>query len=218
MTWVAYICAVDTSDGGSFTQETQSPVSSVNAPAPETQLNDYTSLPTSFSSSPAPSSSEAVSDSFPESSDTTQDIFPSANPPNEETQTQESVPELNDYSSLPKSASPAPSEAAAVSSFPESSDQPTIEEMTPSSTSNDGTDFGLFAPSSHTILPSNYRAEDEPVEPYEEEENSGNGVTGAVAGVLASVCIVGVAGFVYQKKKNDNIRAQYTCLAKRGGV
>ncbi|KAK6244727.1 hypothetical protein QUC31_011136 [Theobroma cacao] len=171
--------ALDTSDDGSFTQENHSPVTYVNTPAPETKGEE----------------------------DITSQDYSSVTPPNTESQNPENVPELNDYSSLPKTAVPAPSEAV---SFPES--DPTIQ-MTPS---NDET-FGL-APTSHqTILPFNYRAEDEPVEPYEDED-SWNGVNGAVAGVLVGACVIGVGGFIYQKRKNDNIRAQYTCLAKKGGV
>ncbi|MBA0858634.1 hypothetical protein Goshw_029055 [Gossypium schwendimanii] len=111
----------------------------------------------------------------------------------------EDVPQLNDYSSLPNNIVPAPSEAL---SYPES------DTFSSAPTSNQ-----------HTILPFNYRAEDEPVEPYEEEEeDSWNGVNGAVAGVLVGVFVIGVGGFVYKKRKNDNVRAQYHSLAKKEGV
>ncbi|XVE96712.1 hypothetical protein REPUB_Repub02eG0246600 [Reevesia pubescens] len=145
--------ALETSDDGSFTQENQSPVTYLNAPAPQTKgEQDFT----------------------------TQD-YPSATPPNTESQNPENAPELNDYNSLPKPAVPAPSEALL---FPES--DPTIQ-MTPS---NDDS-FGLAPTSHNTILPFNYRAEDEPVEPYEDEEDSWNGVNGAVAVVLVGACVVG---------------------------
>ncbi|XVE76190.1 hypothetical protein DITRI_Ditri12bG0153200 [Diplodiscus trichospermus] len=136
--------------------------------------------------------------------------YSSATPPNTETQNVENVPELNNHSSLPKTAVPSPSKAV---SFPEP--DPTIQ-MTPS---NEGSTFGLAPTSDHpTILPFNYRAEDEPVEPYGDEEDSWNGMNGAVAGALVSACVVGVGGFVYQKRKKDNIRAQYHCLDKKEGV
>ncbi|XWS43594.1 hypothetical protein CRYUN_Cryun16bG0117600 [Craigia yunnanensis] len=172
--------ALETSDDGSFTQDNQSPVTYVNAPAPETKG---------------------------EQDITTQD-YSSATPPYTESQNPENVPEFNDYSSLPKTAVPAPSEAL---SFPES--DPTIL-MTPS---NDDK-FGSAPTSDNTIFPFNYRAEDEPVEPYEDEEDSWNKVNGAVAGFLVGACVIGVGGFVYQKRKKDNIRAQYECLAKKGEV
>ncbi|XVF76455.1 hypothetical protein PTKIN_Ptkin13bG0267500 [Pterospermum kingtungense] len=167
---------LETSDDGSFTQENQSSVPYVNAPAPAEQ--EITTLDYSSATTPT-------------------------------TETPENVPELiNDDSSLPKTAAPAPSEAFSL--LPES-DPTTVP-------SNDET-FGLGPTSSHnTILPFNYRAEDETVEPYEEEEDSWNGGNGAVAGVLVGACVIGVGGFVYQKRKKDNIRAQYQCLAKRGGV
>ncbi|XVF07910.1 hypothetical protein REPUB_Repub06bG0179800 [Reevesia pubescens] len=60
-----------------------------------------------------------------------------------------------------------------------------------------------------------YRAEDEPVEPYEDEENSWNGVNEVATGFLVGACVVGVEGFVYQKRKKDNIRTQYQCLANK---
>ncbi|XP_022765805.1 mucin-5AC-like [Durio zibethinus] len=187
------------------------------------KLNDYSSLPKIA----VPGPSEALS--FPEADPTIQmtpsndktfglaptreqDIttqdYPSTTPPNTESQNSENLTKLNDYSSLPKIAVPGPSEAP---SFPEA--DPTIQ-MTPS---NDET-FGLAPTSHHTILPFNYRAEDEPVEPYEDEDDSWNGVHGAVAGVLVGACVVGVGGFAYQKRKKDNIRAQYECLANKGGV
>ncbi|XVF07920.1 hypothetical protein REPUB_Repub06bG0180700 [Reevesia pubescens] len=42
-----------------------------------------------------------------------------------------------------------------------------------------------------------------------DEEDSWNGVNEAVAGVLVGACVIGVGGIVYQKRKKDNIRAQY---------
>lgn len=167
-----------TSDDGSFSQENQSSVAYVNAPAPETKGDDQQEI-------------------------TDQDYSSSATSPNTETTTQnpENVPQLDDYSPLPKAEVPAP----------------TIQ-MTP--LPNDDSTFGLAAPptsTQNTILPFNYRAEDEAVEPYnEEEEESWNG---AAAGVVVGACVIGgVGGFVYQKRKKDNIRAQYHCLAKKEGV
>ncbi|GMI96575.1 hypothetical protein HRI_003326800 [Hibiscus trionum] len=120
-------------------------------------------------------------------------------PSNTVSQTPEIVPQLNDYSSLPIAAVPAASEL-----------DPSIQ-----STPYD---------SAPTVFPSNYRAEDEAVEPYEEEEDSWNRANGAVACVLVGACVIGVAGFVYQKRKKDEVRAQvqheYECLAlvKKEGV
>ncbi|XVE61714.1 hypothetical protein DITRI_Ditri06bG0062100 [Diplodiscus trichospermus] len=89
---------------------------------------------------------------------------------------------------------------------------PTIQ-MAPS---ND--DTFCVAPTSHKILPFNYRAENEPVEPYQDEEVSWNGVNVAVAGVLVGAYVIRVGGFAYHNRKKDNIRAQYQCLTKKGGL
>ncbi|GMI71244.1 hypothetical protein HRI_000793700 [Hibiscus trionum] len=124
----------------------------------------------------------------------------------------ENVPQLNDYSSQPNNVVPAPSEAL---SYPEL--DPTMQ----STPSNDDTYNTAPTSNQHTILPFNYRAEDEPVEPYEEEEDSWNRANGAVAGVLVGACVIGVGGFLYQKRKKDNVRAhqyQYQCLGKKEGV
>ncbi|KAK8553795.1 hypothetical protein V6N13_072733 [Hibiscus sabdariffa] len=123
----------------------------------------------------------------------------------------ENVPQLNDYNSQPNNIIPAPSEAL---SYPKL--DPTIQ----STPSNDDTYDSAPTSNQHTILPFNYRAEDEPVEPYEEEEDSWNRANGAVAGVLVGACVIGLGGFVYQKRKRDNVRAQYQyqCLGKKEGV
>lgn len=69
-----------------------------------------------------------------------------------------------------------------------------------------------------TVLPSNYRAEDESVEfddEYYSSEQSKNKVT-MVGFVLGAVCVVGLAGIVFNKKKYNKSKADYDYeLAKR---
>ncbi|KAM5559814.1 extensin-like [Rosa sericea] len=69
-----------------------------------------------------------------------------------------------------------------------------------------------------TVLSSNYRAEDENVEfddEYYSSEQSKNRVT-MVGFVLGAVCLVGLAGIVFNKKKYNKSKAEYDYeLAKR---
>ncbi|GKV05646.1 hypothetical protein SLEP1_g17633 [Rubroshorea leprosula] len=224
--------ALDTTDGGSFSQENSS-VSSPSLYADGSALSDDVKSPAISPSYPDTPASEAtngesfsdqgnqygtsiVYSSAPETK-TEADISPeysssvAAAPPSnaETTQNPENVPEMNDYISTPKSAAPA---QVVQLPFPESDAEPTTQ-MAPSTVNGDGVDLAPI--SHHTILPFNYRAEDEPVEPYEDEESSWDRMNGALAGVLVGVCVVGVGGFVYKKRKN-NLRAQYESLAKKG--
>ncbi|KAL4296405.1 hypothetical protein GQ457_12G010310 [Hibiscus cannabinus] len=125
----------------------------------------------------------------------------------------ENVPQLNDYSSLSIAAVPAPSEAL---SYPVLDSDPTTQ----STPSNDETYESAPTSNQHEIFPSNYRAEDMSVEPYQEEEDSWNRANGAVACVLVGAFVIGMGGFVYQKRKKDDVKAQheYECLTKKEGV
>ncbi|KAL4340408.1 hypothetical protein GQ457_08G019430 [Hibiscus cannabinus] len=226
---------LDTRDMDSVSQEnTPVPLSNADPPAAETKesgiedlVQENTSLPptvetreegnnvsqenTLVPTSPPPSVSPAYIDTpaFETSDDGSFTQENQSPPPSN--MVPENVPQLNDYNSQPNNIVPAPSEAL---SYPEL--DPTIQ----STPSNDDTYDSAPTSNQHTILPFNYRAEDEPVEPYEEEEDSWNRANGAVAGVLVGACVIGVGGFVYQKRKRDNVRAQYQyqCLGKKEGV
>ncbi|XP_039042154.1 cell wall protein IFF6-like [Hibiscus syriacus] len=228
---------LDTRDMDGISQENTSiPLSNADPPAAETKessnedlVQENTSLPptvetkeegnnvsqenTLVPSSPSPFPPAYIDTPAFETSDdgsfTQENQSP---PPNTVSENPENVPQLNDYNSQPNNVVPAPPEAV---SYPEL--DPTIQ----STPSNDDT-YDSAPPTSnqHTILPFNYRAEDEPVEPSQEEEDSWNRANGAVAGVLVGACVIGVGAFVYQKRKKDNVRAQYQyqCLGKKEGV
>lgn len=181
--------AAETKESEDLFQENTSLPPSPNVNVPNVETNEE-------NNTLVPSSSPYIDTPAFETSDDGSFTQENLSPPPSNT---EDVPQLNDYSSLPNNIVPAPSQAL---SYPES------DTFNSAPTSNQ-----------HTILPFNYRAEDEPVEPYEEEEeDSWNGVNGGVAGVLVGACVIGVGGFVYKKRKNDNVRAQYHSLAKREGV
>ncbi|KAK8600277.1 hypothetical protein V6N13_059909 [Hibiscus sabdariffa] len=194
---------LDTRDMDGLSQENTSvPLSKADPPAAETEeegnnvSQENTLVPSS--SPPLPSPADGAS--------STQENQ-SPPPSNTVSENPENVPQLNDYSSLSIAAVPAPSEAL---SYPQS---------TPS---NDETYDSAPTSNQHEIqtFPFNYRAEDEIGEPYQEEEDSWNRANGAVACVLVGAFVIGVGGFVYQKRKKDDVRAQheYECLTKKEGV
>lgn len=74
-------------------------------------------------------------------------------------------------------------------------------------------------PNSYEESPFSYQADDEvPIVVDDEQESGGQTHKGAAVGVVVfAVCLVGLGGFVYKKRKNDHMRrsSQYEYLGKR---
>ncbi|KAK8685483.1 hypothetical protein V6N13_041483 [Hibiscus sabdariffa] len=206
---------LDTRDMDSLSQENTSvPLSNADPPAAETKESSIEDLFQENMSLPPTVETEEEGNNVSQENT----LVPSSSPPllspaYTVSESPENVPQLNDYSSLSIAAVPAPSEAL---SYPVLDLDPTTQ----STPSNDETYESASTSNQHEIFPSNYRAEDMTVEPYQEEEDSWNRTNGAVACVLVGAFVIGVGGFVYQKRKKDDVKAhhEYECLTKKEGV
>ncbi|KAH7513208.1 hypothetical protein FEM48_Zijuj12G0172000 [Ziziphus jujuba var. spinosa] len=114
------------------------------------------------------------------------------------------------------SSTPTPTPATTVDSS--SSQLPNYAPVaTPVSTTPD-VDYGNVAPTPRSnVLPFTYEAEDEVSETDEGLQGEfSHEKKGTVLGfVIFAVCLVGLGGFVYKKKKNDMRKSQYEYLGKR---
>ncbi|KAL5740770.1 hypothetical protein ACOSQ2_029950 [Xanthoceras sorbifolium] len=143
----------------------------------------------------------------------------------------------NDYNSTTENLESVPSDEDS-STLPDEEDNSTIETQEPATSPEEDTESKQVVPppaaaavdedvdmppmsSNPSVMPYTYAAEDETVDiVYEENEGAwgswaagqNNGVK--VAGVMVGVCLVGLAGLVYNKKNKKKTQFQYQSLSK----
>ncbi|XP_050379487.1 vegetative cell wall protein gp1-like [Argentina anserina] len=172
----------------------------VDSPVPSDNASEYSPPPQPYIDAPAPEKEAEQLNISPDYSPSPAPYFtqyPSP-PPYVEVE----APEV--YEAYTPTLAPAPEPSSVFGSEPLSDTDP-------------GSPDSEMAPDP-TVLPSNYRAEDDSIDfddEYYSSEQSKNRVT-MVGFVLGAVCVVGLAGILFNKKKNNKSNAEYDYeLAKR---
>lgn len=135
---------------------------------------------------------------------------------------------------FPPVFSPAPEAEPADSDYSIPSTALTLPSMAPITCDDNDADPSFEPTASSPLLAldeSNGDSTEETAENYSEQDNSGEisslnhqskGGKGVVFGVIAGMCLVGLGGFVYLRRRNDGVRRskynQYLALNKKEGV